>query len=108
MAFMNALKALFRPENSLNGDAFRFTTGLSQSNTLVNQKTAMQLSAVYACVNVLASNMAQLPLHVYERGENNSLIKAVEHPLFNKLHNAPNEEMTSFNFIETMMVSLLL
>lgn len=65
----------------------------------------MQTSAVYACVKILAETIASLPLHLYKNGKNEF---ATEHPLFACLYDVPNEEMTSFEFRETMMTSLLL
>ncbi len=67
----------------------------------------MQTSAVYACVRILAETIASLPLHTYkytDRGKD----KALEHPLYYLLHDAPNPEMTSFVFRETLMGHLLL
>lgn len=39
------------------------------SGAVVNPKTAMRVSAVYACVSLIAGSIAQLPLPVYERLE---------------------------------------
>lgn len=68
----------------------------------------MQISAVYACVRVLAESIAGLPLHVYQYGKNGSREKAADHPLYFLLHDEPNPEMTSFVFRETLMTHLLL
>ena len=40
--------------------------GKSASKQMVNEFTAMQTTAVYACVRILAESIAGLPLHVYE------------------------------------------
>ena len=58
----------------------------------------MQLTAVYACVRILAEAIAGLPLHLYRRGKNGSKDKAADHPLYSLLHDEPNPEMTSFVF----------
>ena len=85
-----------------------FRLGSSTSGAMVNQRSAMQISAVYACVRVLAESIAGLPLHVYQCGKNGSREKAVDHPLYFLLHDEPNPEMTSFVFRETLMTHLLL
>jgi HK97 family phage portal protein len=77
------------------------------SGVQVDEIRAMQTSAVYACVRVLAETVASLPLFLYRR-EKDKNAKAIEHPLFEVLHDLPNNEMTSFNFREVMMTSLLL
>ena len=51
--------------------------------------------------------IASLPLHVY-RNDDNGAVPAPEHRLYRLLHFAPNPEMTSFTFRETMMGHLLL
>ena len=77
------------------------------SGVQVDELRAMQTSAVYACVRVLAETVASLPLFLY-RNEKDKNTKAREHPLYEVLHDLPNGEMTSFNFREVMMTSLLL
>ncbi|MFW5827751.1 MAG: phage portal protein [Alkalispirochaeta sp.] len=74
----------------------------------VNEATAVTSSAVWSAVNLLASQVAQLPLHVYRRRENGSRVRATEHPLYNVLHNSPNPVMSSFTWRETSMLWMLL
>ena len=81
--------------------------GSVASGVAVDELRAMQTSAVYACVRVLAETVASLPLFLYRR-EKDKNTKAQEHPLYEVLHDLPNNEMTSFNFREVMMTSLLL
>ena len=77
------------------------------SGVQVDELRAMQTSAVYACVRVLSETVASLPL-VLHRREKDKNDKAIEHPLYEVLHDMPNNEMTSFCFREVMMTSLLL
>ena len=108
---MSILKRLFRshekPKNSLFGSAYTFFFGSTTSGKVVNERTAMQTTAVYACVRILSETLASLPLHTYrhtERGKE----KAIDHNLYYLLHDEPNPEMTSFVFRETLMGHLLL
>lgn len=82
--------------------------GNSNSGINVSETRAMQTSAVYACVKILAETVASLPLHLYKKGKNGKNTFAEQHPLYGCLYETPNEEMTSFEFRETMMTSLLL
>lgn len=84
-------------------------TGGTKSATGVNvtPDRALQASAVYACCRVLSETIASLPLHVYKRLDRGKE-KAVDHYLYPILHDAPNPEMTSFEFRETMMGHLCL
>ena len=68
----------------------------------------MQMTAVYACVRILAESIAGLPLHLFRYDGNGGKERAVNHPLYFLLHDEPNPEMTSFAFRETLMTHLLL
>lgn len=97
-----------QPQNSLSGDSYRFYLGRSTSGKMVNERTAMQMTAVYSCVRVLGEAIAGLPLHLYRYKDDGSKEKAIDHPLYRILHDEPNPEMSSFVFRETMMSHLLL
>ena len=99
---------LRRAQDTLGGSRFSFFFGGSTSGKPVNERTALQMTAVYSCVRILSEAVAGLPLHVYRYGENGSKVKALDHPLYRLLHDEPNPEMTSFNFRETLMGHLLL
>ena len=86
-----------------------FFFGTASSGERVDEKSAMQISTVYACVRLLAETVAGLPLHLYRyTGNGDAKEKAVDHPLYKILYRKPNPEMTSFTFRETMMTHLLL
>ena len=88
-----------------------FNGGRTDSGIRVSEMTALQVGTVYACCNIISGAFASLPLNVYEHvvklGRNGKK-KATEHPLWNLLHNEPNEEMTTFTFLKTMMLHDLL
>ena len=95
------------PKNSFWGSPYSYFFSTSSSGKSVNEKTALQTTAVYACVRILAETIASLPLHTY-RYSPGGKEKAQEHPLYHLLHSEPNPEMTSFVFRETLMGHLLL
>ena len=95
------------PKNSFWSSPYSFFFGISSSGKSVNEKTALQTTAVYACVRILAETIASLPLHTY-RYSTGGKEKAQDHPLYYLLHSEPNPEMTSFVFRETLMGHLLL
>ncbi|MGE4465855.1 phage portal protein [Sphaerochaeta sp.] len=96
-----------KPQNRTSGSSYSFLFGGSTSGKTVNERSSMQMTAVYACVRILAEAIAGLPLHLY-RHDDSSKHKAKEHPLYTLLHAEPNPEMTSFVFRETLMTHLLL
>ncbi len=93
--------------NTLFDSTYSFFFATTTSGKMVNEKTAMQTSAVYACVRILVETIASLLLSIY-RHTVNSKEKATEYKLYNLLHNEPNPEMTSFVFRKTLMSYLLL
>ena len=95
-------------KNSTSGSAFSFFMGGSISGKNVNERSAMQMTAVYACVRILSEAVAGLPLHLYRYNKDGGKEKALDHPLYGLLHDEPNPEMTSFVFRETLMTHLLL
>ena len=48
--------------------------GGSNSGVRVDEMRAMQTSAVYACVKIIAESVASLPLHLYKKGKNGALL----------------------------------
>lgn len=98
-----------KPELGARGWAGFLFGGLgSSSGVTVNQKTALGVATVYACVDVLARTISSLPLHVYRRLPNGERERAPDVPLYRLLHDAPNEEMTSADFRYAMQANLSL
>lgn len=90
------------------GSSFAFFMGSSSSGKSVTERSAMQMTAVYACVRILSEAVAGLPLHFYRYKDDGSKEKAIDHNLYYLLHDEPNPEMSSFVFRETLMTHLLL
>ncbi len=99
-------KARDKPKDSVSS-APNFYMGQSVSGKVVNERSSMQTTAVFACVRIIAETVASLPLHTYKyTGEGKE--KVYDHPLYKLLHDEPNPEMTSFTIRETMLAHLLL
>ena len=109
---MGIFKGLFRtrdaPQNRTAGSSYSFFMGGSASGKQVNERTSMQMTAVYSCVRILSEAVASLPLNVYRYTDTGGKEKAFDHPLYRLLHDEPNPEMSSFIFRETLMTHLLL
>ena len=106
--FSGLFKSRDKPQNSTAGSAYTFFMGGSTAGKHVNERSAMQMTAVYSCVRILAEAVAGLPLHLYKYTEEGGKEKATDHPLYLLLHDEPNPEMSSFVFRETLMTHLLL
>lgn len=106
--FSGLFKSRDHPTNSTVGSRYAFYMGGSSSGKSVTERSAMQMTAVYACVRILSEAIAGLPLHLYRYKDDGGKEKAIGHPLYLLLHDEPNPEMSSFVFRETLMTHLLL
>ena len=106
--FSGLFKSRDKPENRTAGSGYTFFLGSTTSGKAVTERSAMQMTAVYSCVRILAEAVAGLPLHVYRYNAQGGTEKAIDHPLYLLLHDEPNPEMSSFVFRETLMTHLLL
>lgn len=106
--FTGLFRSRDKPTNQTVGNPHHFSFGDTTSNKTVTEQTAMQMTAVYACVRVLAEAVAGLPLHFYQYRRDGGKEKATDHPLYYLLHDEPNSEMSSFVLRKTMMTHLLL
>lgn len=79
----------------------------NSSTTFTNNK-ALLLSACYRCVEVISDSIAQLPCEPYRIDSDGCKIKFTKHPTYNLLNREPNQNMSKFTFMKTMVVSMLL
>jgi HK97 family phage portal protein len=73
----------------------------------VSADTALQISAVFRCVDIISKTIAALPLHLFrntERGKE----KAVNHRLYPLIYALPNPQTTSYEFWQMYVANLLL
>lgn len=109
MGLRNWLRGRPKPvKNHQLSTSYSFLFGPTSAGRPVTERSAMQMTAVYGCVRILAEAIAGLPLHLYRYKDGGGKEKAVDHSLYRLLHDEPNPEMTSFVFRETLMTHLLL
>ena len=106
--FKRKAKARDKPQDKTAGSQYTFYMGGTVAGKAVTERSAMQMTAVYSCVRILAEAVAGLPLHFYIYKDDGSKEKAIDSNLYHLLHDEPNPEMSSFVFRETLMTHLLL
>lgn len=74
----------------------------SASGRVVTGKTALRLSAVFACARVLAEDMAKVPIILYRRRGDDGRERATDHPLYRILAQLPNRWQTSYTWRELL------
>jgi HK97 family phage portal protein len=102
--------------NWLGGNANTTRTGtqqiqpastVHQNVPIVNVDGAMQVSTVWACVNLLVETISSLPLMVYKAGADGSR-EISDDTLYKILHDSPNPRQTSQEFWEQMLLNFFL
>lgn len=105
-------KASFGPSSGLREEGGWIMRAISGGKTdagvPVSEWSAITLPVVYACVSIIADNLAQLPLNVYRSLPGGGREMANDHPLQVILHDSPNEDMSSFVLRQTVSHHALL
>lgn len=96
-------------ETAVSSDSIKmfeiFGDPRTTSGAVVNDKTAMRVSAVYSCVSLIAGSIAQLPLPVYER--NGAARDRIEHPywwILNEQFSPTWPATAAWEFLVTQML----
>jgi len=80
--------------------------GVSHAGEEVSTATALNLSTVWACVNLISGTVAALPVAVYRTAADGSRAPARTHWAYSLLHDSPNANQTAFDFWSYMLTSL--
>ena len=79
---MGIISRIFRsrdaPRNATAGSGYNFMLGTATSGKALNERSSMQITAVYSCVRILSEAIASLPLHLYKYTDTGTA-KATEH-----------------------------
>lgn len=105
MGLFQKMAASFRRRLSLTDPEGWGAGGASYAGEVVTERSALALSAVWACVNLLSGTIASLPLQVYRTDASGQRSEAKDHPLYRVLHTSPNADQTALDFWEYMQAS---
>jgi len=100
-----ATRTLEDPTTPLTGAqlaTYLGSTLTANTGASINTTTAMRVSAVFACVRVIAETVASLPLILYQRVGESGKERARSHPLYGLLHDQPNPRMTAMELRENL------
>lgn len=100
-------------------DIFGFGSGVGSAKDLpgttlftppiyLSPREAMTLSTVFACVDVISSGVAKLPLVPYRVTDDGLKARAPKDDLYYMLNFTPNDNQTRFDFLKALLVSVLL
>jgi HK97 family phage portal protein len=77
------------------------------SGVTISEQSAMGVTAVYACINLISRHIGSMPLHVFEDLGDERTRPATEHSNFALLHTRPNPEMTPMSYRSTVQAHSL-
>ncbi|WP_207479557.1 phage portal protein [Arenibaculum pallidiluteum] len=100
MNIVRKMATVVRRLTLTNPDGWANPGSTSHANEPVTETSALALSAVWACVNLLSGTIASLPLMVYRTAPDGTRTVAKDHPLFRVLHDSPNADQTAADFWE--------
>jgi HK97 family phage portal protein len=86
----------------------RLAPGPTHAGTSVTTSTAMQITAAFCCVRILCETIGAMPWQVYERKDDDTVVRVRDHDLEQVLCWSPNEEMTVPEYKEAAVNSLCL
>lgn len=90
-----------------NEHAWSSMGGYRVAGVKVSTGSAMQVSAVWACVRLISETIATLPLTLFEKTSAGKM-PATRHPLHFVIHDQPNTDSTAAVFWEAMVAAMLL
>jgi phage portal protein BeeE len=82
-------------------------TRKTTSGENVTPSKSLTLSAYFACIHVISSDIAKMPLNTYKRLKPRGKEKAFDHPVYKLLHTKPNEETTPYAFKQALVAGAL-
>lgn len=106
MGIFNRKKVRNEALPPLSNDA-AWADWLSARGYTVSSTTALQVSAVFRCVDLVSKTIATLPLHLFENTPEGR-VKRREHPLYNILYVQPNRYTTAYEMWQMFVANLLL
>jgi HK97 family phage portal protein len=71
------------------------------------ERRALQVPAVFSCIQVLAQDLARTPIRLRRKVAEDTFVDAVEHDLFEIVSSLPNPEMTAYQVKHRLMWDLL-
>jgi HK97 family phage portal protein len=108
MGILDTIKGIFTGKEKRNAfyDAMTSARG-STAGVVVSDETAMNFTAVWASIRILSESVAQLPLGIYETDKVGNKAQAYNHSIYNLIHRKPNDNMTTYTFVQKCMMDLL-
>jgi HK97 family phage portal protein len=103
-------RTVFEVENSAMpalGDDASWREYLAGLGYTVSTETALKISAVFRCVDLVSKTMAALPLHMFRKTDKGKE-KAKNHRVYQLIYALPNRQTTAYEFWQMYVANLML
>lgn len=104
--FRRAFAAVRQSLSLTSTTGWRSSADGSYAGEIVTADTALSISAVWACVNLLSGTIGSLPVMVYRTARDGTRALAKDHWSYRLLHDSPNADQTALDFWEYMNAAL--
>lgn len=84
-----------------------FIGGSTTSGELVDVDRALHLDSVFASIRLISESGGALPLKVYDRLSDGSRSEAADDPVYERLHDEPNPEMSAVDLWALVLTHLV-
>ena len=102
MGILKRLKAAYNVATGrftqLDSDGFPLFNFQTSTGYAVGAETALYATAVFSCVNLLASVIASIPLKIYKEDSSGDVSEAKLNPLYWVLSQKPNGWQTAYDY----------
>ena len=89
-------------------DVADFGAGPTASSITVTADRALEVPAIFACLQVLCQDIARTPIKFRRKPADDTYVDATEHDLWDILATLPNAEQTAYQFKHQMQWNVLL
>lgn len=103
-----AYNSLMGRFTTLDADGFPASSTPTSTGLAISSERALYATAVFSCVNLLASVIASLPLKLYKTDASGSINEANKNPLYWVLSFMPNKYQTAYEYWLYNMECILL
>lgn len=87
---------------------FGYIGGVAKAGVTVDGESALSLSPVWRAVDVLSSTIALLPIEVIRESATGNQTKAARHPVQFLLSDSPNDEVSAYDFMQSLVANAVL
>lgn len=109
MSVLDNIRAFFTGDTERRGITPSIPVTMYTPPDRLEPERAMGLSTVFACVDVISSAIAKLPIIPYKVDKRDTTrVRAAQDDLYYMLNFTPNDNQTRFDFIKALVISTLL